>query len=241
MRDQNIAGRSSSQASEPALKCGVTRTSEHGETAGLGPGKDEMTKRLIVVTLLALATGAASPAFTEQPAAQTQAVVVPADQQPTDSQLNRLFEVMRINEQMAATTKMMPQILGQQFQQQLEQMEKDHPELNRLTPEQKQASAQVMNKFMTQAMTLYTSDEMIADMKAIYRRHLTGADVENLITFYNSPSGQHMLDMVPAIMQEFMPAAIEKMQEKMRPLLVEMAKEMAAISQSSGAAKPDQH
>ena len=200
-----------------------------------------MTKRFIVLTLLALATGAASPAFTQQPAAPAQAVIVPPDQQPTDSQLVRLFEVMRINEQMAATTKVMPQIMQQQVQQQLEQMEKDHPEMNKLTPEQKKASAQVMNKFMTQAMTLYTPDEMIADMKAIYRRHLTGADVENLITFYNSPSGQHMLDMVPAIMQEFMPAAMQKMQEKMRPLLVEMAKEMAAISQSPGTAKPDQH
>jgi uncharacterized protein len=113
--------------------------------------------------------------------------------------------------------------------------------MNKLTPEQQQASAQVMNRFMTQAMTLYTSGEMIADMKAIYQRHLTGSDVENLITFYNSPSGQHMLDMVPVIMQEFIPSAMQKIQDKMRPLLVEMAKEMAAISQSPASAKPDQH
>jgi uncharacterized protein len=188
-----------------------------------------------------LSSGAFVSAQQPAPAAAQAPIIVPADQQPTSQQLDRLFEVMRITEQMAATTKMMPQIIQQQFQQQLEQMEKDHPEMNKLTPEQQQASAQVMNKFMTQAMTLYTSGEMIADMKAIYQRHLTGSDVENLITFYNSPSGQRMLDMVPVIMQEFIPSAMQKIQDKMRPLLVEMAKEMAAISQSPASAKPDQH
>ena len=45
---------------------------------------------------------------------------------------------------------------------------------------------------------------------------------------------------MPGNMQAMMQQA-QKMQEKMRPLLVEMAKEMAAISQSPGTAKPDQH
>jgi hypothetical protein len=81
-------------------------------------------------------------------------------------------------------------------------------------------------------------------MKAIYQRHLTGNDVENLIGFYGSPSGQHMLDMVPAIMQEFLPNFMQKMQSRMRPLLVDMAKEMAEIVtpalDKAGAAKQDQ-
>jgi hypothetical protein len=190
-----------------------------------------MTKRLKIIAIMTIALTAPC-AIAQAPAGQPQpAPVVPADQQPTAEQLNRLFDVMRIKEQMAATTKMMPQILQQQFAQQVEEMRKDHPELVKLTAEQQQASAKVMNKFMTQAMTLYTSDEMIADMKVIYQRHLTGNDIEDLITFYSSPSGQHMLDMVPVIMQEFMPTTMQKMQSKMRPLLAEMAKELAEIAQ----------
>jgi hypothetical protein len=211
-----------------------------------------MTNRSKFVVVLMLALSAAPFAFaqapaTEAPDVQTKAApVVPADQQPTASQLDRLFDVMRIREQLASTTKMMPQLVQQQMAQQMGELQKDHPELARLTPAQKEAAGKVMGKFMSQALTLVTADEVIGDMKAIYQRHLTGNDVENLITFYGSSSGQHMLDMVPVVMQEFLPNFMQKMQGKMRPLLAEMAKELAEIAQAPAsddkpaAAKPDQ-
>jgi uncharacterized protein len=192
-----------------------------------------MIHRSKMMIIIALAVAAAPFAGAQAPADQPQTpVTIPADQQPTADQLNRLFDVMRIKQQMASTSRVIPQIMQQQFTQQVEQMQKDHPELAKRTPEQKQASTKVMMKYMSQAMALYNSDEMMADMKVIYQRHLTGSDVENLITFYNSPSGQHMLDMVPVIMQEFMPTAMQKMQDKMRPLVAEMAKELAEIANS---------
>ena len=203
-----------------------------------------MTKRSKLVVLM-IALAAAPLAFAQTPDDQAKpAAVVPADQQPTANQLDRLFDVMRIKDQLAATTKMMPSLVQQQMAREIDEMQKDHPELANLTPAQKEAAGKVMNKFMGQAMSLITSDEMIADMKAVYQRHLTGNDVENLITFYGSPTGQHMLDMVPVVMQEFLPNFMQKMQARMRPLLVEMAKEMAAIgtppSDKTGAPNPDQ-
>ncbi len=211
-----------------------------------------MTKRSKFVAVLTIAFAAAPLSFTQAPDGQTAdaqpkaTAVVPVDQQPTSSQLDRLFDVMRIKEQLASTTKMMPQLVQQQMAQQMDELQKDHPELASLTPAQKEAAGKVMGKFMSQALTLFTADEVIADMKAIYQRHLTGNDVENLITFYGSTSGQHMLDMVPVVMQEFMPNFMQKMQGKMRPLLAEMAKELAQIAQAPAsedkpaAAKPDQ-
>lgn len=203
-----------------------------------------MTNLSKSLVLLFAALGAGPALVAQQPANQAQAtaITVPEDEQPTGQQLDRLFEVMRTKAQMTATTKMLPQIMQQQFERQIEEVKKDHPEFSKLTPEQQQAISKVIEKFMTQAMNLYTADEMVADMRAIYQRHLTGSDVENLITFYSSPSGQHMLDMIPVIMQEFMPVAMEKMQSKMRPLIAEMAKEMAEISQAPGgkADKTDQ-
>ena len=200
--------------------------------------------KLFVVILSVLVV---SPVMGAQEAAKQSpaAAVVPEDQQATPQQMERLFEVMRIREQMAETTKVLPQIMQQQFGRQMEQMKKAHPELSKLTPEQQEASRKVMAKFLESAITLYSPDEMIADMKTIYERHLTGSDVENLITFYGSPSGQHMLDMIPAIMQEYMPMMMEKIQSKRQPLILEMSKEMVEISASpagkSGQSKTDQH
>ena len=192
--------------------------------------------------LAALAVAFAAPCIA--PAQQPDqsggsALVIPADQQPTGGQIDRLFEVMRIKDQMAAMQKTMPVILQQQMKQQIDEMQKDHPELAQLTPAQQEASTRVIAKFMQQSMGLYSSDDMLADMKSIYQRHLTGNDAENLITFYNSTTGQHMLNMVPVIMQEFVPAAMQKMQGKMRPLIVEMSKELAQIRQSPAGASQD--
>ncbi len=190
-------------------------------------------KRSSLTAVLGLGIALTPWALGQAPAGQAPAEhspeVVPAAQQPTSEQLTRLFEVMRIKEQMASASRMMPQLMQQQFTAQVKQMQKDHPEMQSLSPEQQQAYSKVMSKYMNQAMTLYTTDEMMADMGAVYRKHLSGADVDGIIAFYRSPAGQHMLDMTPAIMQEFMPQAMERMQSKMQPLILEMQKELVEI------------
>jgi len=107
-----------------------------------------------------------------------------------------------------------------------------------MTEEQQKASAKVMTKFMERVMTAYGSDDMLNEMGAIYRKYLTGADVEAIIAFYNSPAGQHMLNMAPAMMQEFMPTMMKHMQERIRPLIEDMSKEMEAIAKPQPDTKP---
>ncbi len=62
-----------------------------------------------------------------------------------------------------------------------------------------------MGKYIQKAMTIYSAEDMIEDMTAVYQRHLTGADVDAMIAFYSSPAGQHLLDAQPSIMKEYMP------------------------------------
>lgn len=193
---------------------------------------------LAVACLTATVPVFAQEAGGEQP---KPAAVVPADRQPTDAQLAKLFEVMRIKEQLATTTKMMPLMMQQQMKQQLADMEKENPTQQPMTDEQRQAAAEIMNKFMTKVMGLYTSDEMLADMSTIYKRHLTGDDVDAVTAFYSTPAGQHMLDMSSAVMTEFMPAVMQKMQTRVQPLVLEMSKEMAdAVKAPAAGAKPEQ-
>jgi hypothetical protein len=160
------------------------------------------------------------------------AATVPAEQQPSRAQLDNLFEVMRVREQLATMTKLMPQLMQQQFTEQFKQMEKDHPEMAGATDEQRQAVAKIMGKYMERVMNLYTGDEMLDDMAALYQKHLTSSDVDGMIGFYSSPAGQHTLDMVPVIMKEFMPTVMKKVQERVQPAIDEMSKEMEAYVKS---------
>jgi uncharacterized protein len=159
--------------------------------------------------------------------------VVPEDQQATKEQLARLFDAMRIKQQMAAMTRNMPVLMQQQFEQQVEQMKKDNPQMSSMTDDQQEAIKKVMSSFMERAMSLYPADEMIGDLTMIYQKHLSRPDVEATIAFYSSPAGQHVLDMAPVMMQEFMPTVMQKTQDRMRPMILEMTKQMAEITTSA--------
>ncbi|MGA3045162.1 MAG: DUF2059 domain-containing protein [Terracidiphilus sp.] len=161
------------------------------------------------------------------------AVTIPADQQPTREQLAKLFELMRIKQQLAAVTQMMPALMQQQFTTTATQFRKDHPEMTSTTPEQQQAIAKVMSRFAQQAMSLYGVDEIIEDMSSLYQKHLSRSDVDGIITFYSSPAGQHMIDMTPVIMREFIPTVTQRVQERVKPLTEEMTKELMDISKPS--------
>ncbi len=165
---------------------------------------------------------------------------IPADQQPTKEQLDKLFEVMRVKEQLASTTQIVPELVKQQFEEELRELERDNPAMSSANAEQRQALQNMMEKFAERATSLYTADEMIADMGALYQKHLSRTDLDAMIAFYSSPAGQHMVDTVPVIMKEYMPMVIRKTQERMKPLLVEMSKEAADIAKGGPADKPEQ-
>jgi len=174
----------------------------------------------------AAAAPAPAPAF-----APTAAPVaaIPADQQPTQ-------------EQLASVSKMMPALIEQQIAAQAKQTQKDHPGRQHLTEEQQQAIAKVTSKYMERVLNLYPSSEMIADMGALYQKHLSSSDVDGMIGFYTSPAGQHLLAMQPVIMKEFTPTVMQRIQERSRPLIEEMSKEIEAITkpQTPSANKPAQ-
>jgi len=188
---------------------------------------------LIPSSVLCGQTPDASPA----PVAQA-APTIPADQQPTTEQLNKLFEVMHVRAQLASITKMMPQMMQQQFTAQFKDIQKAHPELANISEDQQKAVSKIVASYMERVMNLYTGDEMISDMAAIYRKHLAAADVDAAIAYYSSPAGEHMLDMVPAMMQEFLPVVTSRIQARIPPLIEQMTQEMEGVIKSQPSPSP---
>jgi hypothetical protein len=205
-----------------------------------------MNKTCQFAAVLGIGLALAPWALAQAPASQPEATpavapVIPQDQQATKEQLAKLFEVMRLREQLASVTKMMPALMQNQMQEQFRQMQKDHPEMKSVSEEQQQAFAKVMGKYMEKVMSIYTSDEMIADMTTIYQKYLTRSDVDGIIAFYGSPAGQHMLAMQPMIVKESMNISMKRVQERIKPLIDEMTKEMEGVvkSQTPPAKEPN--
>ena len=188
----------------------------YAKTAVLGMG-------LALAPWTAFAQASANQPVTPAAAA---APAIQQDQQPTKEQLAKLFEVMRLRPQIQGLMKMMPAMVQQQVQAQMHEMASKMPGRKPITHEQQAAIDKMMNKYMEKAFNLYPIDEMIEDMTVLYQRHMSRLDVDAFIAFYSSPAGQHLLDQQPAIMQEYMPLVMNRVQERSKALTDEMAKDM---------------
>ncbi|MGA8088751.1 MAG: DUF2059 domain-containing protein [Terracidiphilus sp.] len=171
---------------------------------------------------------------------EKQATAIAPENQATTEQLGKLFEVMRIKQQMQSVRQMVPSLVAQQIQTSMKQTMEGLPAGSKPTAEQRERMQQLMTKYVGKSMDLYPTDEMLTDMTAIYQKHLSKDDVDGLIAFYSSPPGQHLLDAQPVISQEYMPLVMGKVSERSRVLTQEMMKEMAAIAPSTkpGGTKP---
>jgi hypothetical protein len=180
---------------------------------------------------------APSACFAQAPAEHTTVIplapAIPPDQQPSKEQLAKLFEVMRLREQMQSLMKMMPVMIQQQVQAQMKEMTSKKPGGGSPSPEQQAALDQLMSKYMKKAFEMYTIDEMLGDMTTIYQRHMSRSDVDAFIAFYSSPAGQHMLNEQPAIMREYMPLVTKRVQERSKALTDEMMNDLEGITKSA--------
>jgi uncharacterized protein len=175
---------------------------------------------------------------------EKQAPLIPSDQQPTQEQLLKLFDAMRIKQQLQSMRQLVPSMVQQQIKSAVQQTEENLPAGRKLTPSQRTAIENIMAKYVGKAMDLYPADEMFADMTAIYQRHLSKDDVDGMIAFYSSPAGQHLLDAQPVIAQEFMPVVLSKVTARSQVMTKEMMKEIGEVvpsaRQGSGKVAPKQ-
>jgi hypothetical protein len=191
---------------------------------------------LVVSAALVRSQEGPPPAATSTASPDSTPLVTPPDQQPTKEQLAKLFELMKIREQTASIMQTLTGMIQQQLQQQEKEMTANQPESANLTPEQQAALDKVTDRYLEKAMSIYTVDEMLDDMAGIYQRHFTREDVNAYIAFYSTPAGQHLLQLTPVIVQEYMPVVMQRVQERSKELTAEMSKEIADVLKSTAPA-----
>jgi uncharacterized protein len=159
---------------------------------------------------------------------------IPVEQRATKEQLARLFEVMRVKQQMDSVLKMMPAMVEKQMQEQVKAIRAQIPGSAEMSPKEQEAMEQFQRRIMEKALSAYPYEEMISDMTDVYQRHVTRADADAFIAFYSSPAGQRLLDEQPAIMKEYMPMVMKRMSERSKDLADEIVKEAAEMAKKFG-------
>jgi uncharacterized protein len=211
----------------------------HAPVARPKPKAEEGMKRSIsIIAVLGLALApimtVAQPPASQQPAAAAQqdATEIPADQQATPEQIAKLFEVMRLREQLNRTLAMLPEMMKRGVRGQMKEILQKYPQAQQMTPEQKTALEKLMEKYMQQAADIYPTDEMIRDATTVYEHHITRADADAYIAFYSTPAGQRLIDAQPQIMREYMGVVMGRMRESGLKLAGAMQQDVQQMMQS---------
>jgi uncharacterized protein len=89
------------------------------------------------------------------------------------------------------------------------------------------------NKTMDDLFQDMPFDEMMQAMVPVYQKHLTKGDIDALVAFYSSPTGQKMLKEMPAIMGEAMENMMPIMQKYMATVKERIDHETAAALKES--------
>ncbi len=89
-----------------------------------------------------------------------------------------------------------------------------------------------INKMLDSMMKEMPYDEMMQAMVPAFQKHFTKGEMDALIAFYSAPTGQKVLQELPAVMAEGMQAmqpimrkSIDKMTERAQRQVAEMMKD----------------
>ena len=145
----------------------------------------------LVVLLLA-----ASTTFAQQPA--------PGDAPATKEDIQHLFHVMQIHQQMH-------QVMDAMMKQQSTMI---HETLKKRYPQSSADRIARADQLIAETMKDMPMDAMLDDMIPIYQRHFSKTDIDAMSTFYASPTGQKMMREMPALTSESMQVSYARMQKQ---------------------------
>ncbi|HKF22061.1 MAG TPA: DUF2059 domain-containing protein [Candidatus Angelobacter sp.] len=177
-------------------------------------------------TLLFLVVFFALPALAQQSVAEAAALARSSNQasadSPTRDQVMTLLELLQVRKTMSVMLESMKKVM-------IDGAERGFRErVPNPTPKQLAALHGMFDDIVNASM-----DDMINALIPIYQRHLTKADLEELIRFYSSPVGQKLLHEQPAIIQESMQAGAEVQQRRMDEIRAKIQQRMQQLEEAS--------
>jgi uncharacterized protein len=147
----------------------------------------------------------------------------PADAPATKEEIQKYLQVMHSRDMM---TKMVDAMSKPMHEMMHEQYLKDKDRLP--------ADFEVrINKMMDDMMKSFPWDEMVEAMVPVYQKHLTKGDVDALVAFYSTPTGQKLIKQMPEITGEAMQQTIPLMRKSIDAMTQRMQEEVAAMVRES--------
>jgi uncharacterized protein len=175
------------------------------------------------VLIVAVSLMGVSAAATQAGAAP-QSSALPADA-PSRDQVMTLLDLLQVRRNMQQMMSGMKESMKSGMLQGLKRDVRD--------PSQKQIDK--LNLLVDTAFEDLRLEDFIDVMIPVYQRHLSKSDIEEMIRFYSSPTGQKVLREQPQMIQESMRAAQTVQQAKMDSMMDRIERKMKESSDDDAA------
>ena len=170
-------------------------------------------KRFVLLTIVLLC--GSSIGFAQQD---------PADSPATKEDIQRYLEVTQSREMMSkmidAMMKPMHQMIHEQYEKDKDKLPADFEERS--------------NKVIDDYLKKFPWDEIVQAMVPVYQKHLTKGDVDALVAFYSTPTGQKLMKEMPQILAESMQNMMPLMRKQIDTLNQRVQEDIAAMVKESG-------
>jgi uncharacterized protein len=158
-----------------------------------------------------------------------------ADSPATKADVERYFQVVKshdmMKKMMGTMTQSMHQMMHEQYLKHKDELPADY--------ESK------MTAMMDDMFANMPVDEMMQAMVPAYQKHFTKGDIDNLVAFYSTPTGEKVLRELPSIMadsmQDMMPIMTKYMDTVKQTLLKKTEVMIAESKKASNATTPATH
>lgn len=110
--------------------------------------------------------------------------------------IRKMFEVMHIRDQM--------KLIMEQITQQMRSTE--HDQIRKSRPNISDEEFAKLDAMSDEILKDFSTEGMLEDMIPVYQKHLSKADVDAMIGFYSTATGQKILREMPAMTREGMQA-----------------------------------
>jgi hypothetical protein len=151
----------------------------------------------------------------------------PADQPATQADVERYLEAVHSREMMSqmidAMSKPMHNFVHEQYLRDKDKLPADFEAR--------------MNKMMDDMLKEIPWDDIMRAMLPAYQKHFTKGDMEALIAFYTTPTGQKILREMPALMADSMEIMMPMLRTHIDKVSARMQDEMEAMLKESKPAK----
>jgi hypothetical protein len=146
----------------------------------------------------------------------------PADAPASKAEIEKYLDIMHSRDMM----KTMMNTMSKQLRQTVSEQLKKEPGM---TPEKEERTFKLTDDMFKN----FPVDEIIDAMIPVYQKHFTKGNIDDLLAFYSTPTGQKVIKELPAISAEAMQAAMPIAQKMMATALQRVQDKIAQMQKEN--------